>query len=447
MRKGVAGPRGGPAHPCLRAVAGSLALLLALTPVAADARIPSSYKAVRAEVVTWQQYRVQPLWIDEGRLRPEARQLVALVRSARIDGLDPKNYRVGSLQDAVEDAERGNPRDLARADLMLSQALVALSRDMRDLRSKEMNYVDRAAIPTLSSTGLLLTAAAKAPSFGDFLETMPWMHPAYARLREAALNTVEPRQAHILRVNMERARALPGALQGGRYVLVDSAAARLYMVEDGVVQGTMKVVVGRLDNQTPMMAGVLRYAILNPYWNVPPDLAATRLAPRIVSDGLSYLKKERYEVLSDWGDKPRVVDPRKIDWKAAVAGKLPDLRLRQLPGPGNSMGKMKFMFPNDLGIYLHDTDDRSLFAEPARMRSGGCIRLQNAKGLARWLFGKPLVATSTKPEQKVAVPTPVPVYVTYLTAAPEDGKIAYRDDFYGRDGYGVRGTPLQTAAR
>ena len=425
----------------------TLALALGLMPSAASARQPTSYRAMEAETRSWQRFSVQPLWIDYGQVRPEAFQLIEMVRRSQVDGLDRRNYRIGALENAVRDAARGHPAALARADLMLSRTLVALSRDMRALRSREMNYVDRGAIPSLSSTGLLLSAAARAPSLGEWIARMPWMHPAYARLRDAALAATDPRQAHILRVNMERARALPGALQGGRYVMVDSAAARLYMVEDGLVQETMKVVVGRLDNQTPMMAGVLRYTILNPYWNVPPDIAATRLAPNVVSGGLAYLKRERYEVLSDWGEQPRVIDARKIDWQAAVAGKLPDLRMRQLPGPGNSMGKMKFMFPNDLGIYLHDTDDRSLFAEPARMRSGGCIRLQNARGLARWLFGKPLVTTSTRPEQKVAVPKPVPVYVTYLTAAPEDGKIAYRDDFYGRDGYGVRGTPLQTAAR
>jgi murein L,D-transpeptidase YcbB/YkuD len=97
------------------------------------------------------------------------------------------------------------------------------------------------------------------------------------------------------------------------------------------------------------------------------------------------------------------------------------------------MGRIKFMFPNNMGIYLHDTDDKSLFAAPARMKSGGCIRLQAAGRLAKWLFGKQPTTTSKKPEQRISVPTPVPVYVTYLTAAPENGEIAFRDDFYGRD--------------
>lgn len=432
VSKCSAGPRWGPAF----AVRGGLALAvaLALSPVAAAARTSPSYVAAQSEVAAWQRGHAS-LWIDaDGRLRPEARQLIDLVRATKIDGLEPKAYQLGKLEGAVRGALAGKPRDLAKADMLLSQTLVAWARDMRSFRPGEMRFADLAAIPGIPSTGLILQAAAKAPSLAQFLDTMPWMHPAYGALRATLLTTQELRRMQLLRINMMRARALPGTLQSGRYVLVDAADARLDMVEDGVVRDSMRVVVGRTDNATPMLAGVIRYAIINPYWNVPPDLAATRLAPHIVTEGLGWLVKNRYEVLSDWTDKAKVVDPKKIDWAAVVAGRMPDLRMRQLPGADNSMGRVKFMFPNDMGIYLHDTDDKSLFAEPARQRSGGCIRLQSAPKLARWLFGKPLATASAKPEQRVAVPVPVPVYVTYLTAEPVNGTIAYREDIYGRDG-------------
>ena len=426
---------------------GAAVLALALSPVAVSARTASSYRAAQGEVAQWQQSRgAQMLWVENGQLRPEAEQLVDLVRSARLDGLDPDSYRIGNLDRAVRGAFGGNPRDLARADAMLSQTLVAYARDMRTLRSNEMKYADHAAFPTLPSTGLLLNSAAQAPSLSAWIDKMPWMNPIYGQLRDGMRGAADPREAQILRINMERARALPGALQGGRYVIVDAAAARLYMIDNGEVKDSMKVVVGRIDNATPMLAGMIRYAILNPYWNAPPDLAATRLAPHVVSEGVSYLKRARYEVLSDWGDHAKRVDPKTIDWQAVVDGKMPDIRMRQLPGPDNSMGKMKFMFPNDMGIYLHDTDDKSLFAAPARQKSGGCVRLQAAPRLGKWLYGKLLTTTSKVPEQKVALPNPTPVYITYLTAAPgADGQIEYRDDFYHRDG--VAAGPAQTAQR
>jgi murein L,D-transpeptidase YcbB/YkuD len=447
-RRHGAGARKGPAGAFRGVLLGAVAAALAFTPAASSARTAASYRAAQGEVAQWQSRDQRSIWISDGQLRPEAGQLIDLVRTARLDGLDPDAYRIRNLEGAVRAAFGGNPRDVQRADFMLSQTLVAYARDMRAFRPGIMKFADSAAIPPAPSAQLLLNSAAAAPSLSAWLDAMPWMHPVYGQLRNAMTGMLDPRQAQILWLNMDRARVLPAAIQPGRYVMVDAAAARLYMVENGVVKDSMKVVVGRTDNPTPMLAGMIRYAILNPYWNAPPDLAATRLAPHVVSEGVGYLARARYEVLSDWGDHPKRVDPKTIDWKAVVDGKMPNIRMRQLPGPDNSMGKVKFMFPNDMGIYLHDTDDKSLFSAPARQKSGGCVRLQSAPRLTKWLFGKSLVATSKTPEQKVSVPVPVPVYVTYLTAAPENGEIAFRNDIYNRDGFGaVAQQPEQTAQR
>ena len=432
-------------RPFAKALFAAVGMLLVISPAPVSARTAPSYRFAQGEVAAWQSSYNRSLWVQGGQLRPEASQLIELVRSLRLDGLDPDAYRVRNLEGAVHAAFGGNPRDVQRADFMLSQTLVALARDMRATRSNEMKFADPAAIPPAPSAQLLLNSAATSSSLGEWLDRMPWMNPAYSALRDAMPRAMDGREAQLIRLNMERTRVLPSALQPGRYVMVDAAAARLYMIENGVVKDSMRVVVGRADNPSPMLAGMLRFAVLNPYWNAPPDLAATRLAPHVVSEGVGYLTRARYEVLSDWGDHAKRVDPRSIDWQAVVDGKMPDIRMRQLPGPDNSMGRMKFMFPNDMGIYLHDTDDKSLFAAPERQKSGGCIRLQSAARLGKWLYGKPLTTTSKVPEQKVALPNPVPVYVTYLTAAPENGQIAFRDDFYNRDGLGQR--PPETAAR
>ena len=140
-----------------------------------------------------------------------------------------------------------------------------------------------------------------------------------------------------------------------------------------------------------MMAALLRYTSLRPYWNVPPDLAAERIAPNVVKHGPAYLRQKGYQLLSDWSDKARVISPAGVDWAAVAAGRK-EVRLRQLPGPANSMGDMKFMFPNAQGIYLHDTPQDELFGEAARLFSGGCVRLEAAHRLGAWLYGKPLKA-------------------------------------------------------
>jgi murein L,D-transpeptidase YcbB/YkuD len=181
------------------------------------------------------------------------------------------------------------------------------------------------------------------------------------------------------------------------------------------------------------MAALIRYTAVNPYWNLPPDLVAERIAPNVVKLGLPYLRDKGYVVLSDWTDSATRVDPATIDWKAVLAGKT-ELRMRQNPGPANAMGRMKFMFPNKAGVYLHDTPDKELLNEPARLLSAGCVRLEDAPRLARWLYGRPLVVTKgMKPEQHVDLERPVPVYLAYLTAVPSGNQAVFYDDIYGRD--------------
>jgi murein L,D-transpeptidase YcbB/YkuD len=247
----------------------------------------------------------------------------------------------------------------------------------------------------------------------------------------AALNADQRGQERLIRLNMERARGLP-ANPGRRYILVDAASARLWAYEDGRVVDTMRVIVGKPTEQTPMMAGLIRYAMVNPYWNIPPDLVRNRVAPAVLKSGISYVKSKRYEVRSDWAEDSPVVNPKDVDWAAVAAGRQ-ELPVRQLPGRDNAMGKMKFMLPNQLGIYLHDTPEKALFKEEERRFSSGCVRVEDAPRLARWLFGKPLKVPARGSERRVDLPRPVPVYITYLTAAPAEQGIAFSADAYSRD--------------
>lgn len=247
----------------------------------------------------------------------------------------------------------------------------------------------------------------------------------------AALNTMSVDRRRVLLLNIARARALPPD-RGQRHILVDAAAARLYVYEGGRVRDTMRVVVGRVTDQTPMIAGLIRYAAVNPYWNIPPDLVPSRVAEGVLRDGPGFLRQRRFELLSDWSPNARPLDPESVDWPAVLAGRQ-QLRVRQLPGPQNAMGRMKFMFPNTLGVYLHDTPERDLLRETARQFSAGCVRVEDAPRLARWMFGRPLRVPAGGREENVNLPEPVPVYITYFTAAPDGDTIAFRQDVYNRD--------------
>ena len=111
-----------------------------------------------------------------------------------------------------------------------------------------------------------------------------------------------------------------------------------------------------------------------------------------------------------------------------------EVRVRELPGPVNSMGRVKFGFPNKYDIYLHDTPVKELFAQDDRTISHGCIRLEDAERLARWMLGRDPAEDSSAPQQNVPLPTPVPIYITYLTAQARDGQLSFVDDVYERDG-------------
>ena len=157
----------------------------------------------------------------------------------------------------------------------------------------------------------------------------------------------------------------------------------------------------------------------------------------MLSKGPGYLRTGGYQVVSGWEEDAGLIDPDTIDWNAVAAGARHP-RVRQLPGTANFMGKVKFMFPNAQGIYLHDTPDKALLNLDARQLSSGCVRLEDAGRLGQWLLGKPLPARLRAPEQRIELPEVVPVYITYLTALPEHDRITFRDDVYSRDS-AVRG--------
>ena len=248
----------------------------------------------------------------------------------------------------------------------------------------------------------------------------------------ASLNRGALHYAQVLMINMERARRLPAPGELKRHIVVDAGSARIFMYEDGKLVDSMRAVVGSNATQTPMMAALIRYASVNPYWNLPPEFNVKMVAPRVLEQGLGYLTERKYEVFAGWTEEAPRLDPADVDWQAVSDGKL-SLRIRRGPGPGNSMGDIKFMMPNDLGIYLHDTHDKSAFAKDARWLSNGCVRVEDAHRLATWLFGVMPQGSDPDIEERVALAEPVAVFLTYLTAETTPDGVLFRPDPYGRD--------------
>lgn len=376
--------------------------------------------------------RFRPLWVQEGRIGPAGSMLVGFLKTAQYDGLRPSSYRVDTLIEAIRSARGGDPKAVARAELALSAAFARYVQDQRRPGTARMTYADRALKPKRLRPDMVLQAATFPKSFEDYVSDMGWMSPHYVRLRllvaRAEKQGASPETMARLHLNLDRTRLLPGPWTS--HVVVDASSGLLWYYQAGKQAGTMRVVVGAAETQTPMLAGTLQWAILNPYWNIPTYLAQQNIAPKILAGRT--LASMRIEALSDWSAAPRTLAASSIDWAAVASGKQ-EVRLRELPGGANSMGRIKFLFPNDEGIYLHDTPNRALFRKSDRHVSNGCIRLENAAELGRWLLQKPVRAASTEPEQAVPLPLRVPVYLTYITAAATEGDIAFRDDVYGRD--------------
>jgi L,D-transpeptidase YcbB len=221
-----------------------------------------------------------------------------------------------------------------------------------------------------------------------------------------------------LTINLDRWRWLPREL-GDRYVLVNVAGFRMAVMEDHRPALSMNVVVGQDAWRTPIFRDTMEFMVVNPYWNVPNSIAHDELLPRAARDP-GYFARNDYEVVYRDGEQV----------------------IRQRPGPGNALGKVKFLFPNSHDVYLHDTPADHLFSRASRAFSHGCIRLENPEELARYL----LRTSTSRPErdfdrmvasgreQWVRLDEKVPVYILYFTAwADEDGTVSFYDDIYRRD--------------
>ena len=405
-----------------------------LTSVSASPAVAATISAPSGQTLD-DFYRLRkdaPLWLSAAA-GDSAQQLISLLSTASIDGLSPDKYHVAALQSALEDARSGKRKAVEKADRALSQAFVDYVRDLRQDPGVGITYVDPSLKPAPPGALAALLGAANAPSLTEYVSAMGWMHPFYGQLRQAIAEHKysDDKQRGLLALNLQRARALPG--DKGRYVLVNAAQQRLYMYDGGKPVDSMVVVVGKPKWQTPMLTAYIRYAALNPYWYVPPDLAGEDVAQFVLKQGLKYLDDYGYEIVNDWTPNPTIIDPKTVDWQGVNDGKV-EVMIRQKPGPKNFMGRIKFMFPNQFGVYLHDNPRRELFKQSTRYFSGGCVRLEDAWRLSRWLFnGRELTWEGAGPEQPVPLASPVPVYITYLTAIPDGQSIAYYDDAYGRD--------------
>lgn len=362
-----------------------------------------------------------------------ARAFAAPDLSVFLDSLAPASPSYRALQQA-----------LVRYQAMASWPSLpdgpALKLGMRDARLPALRR-------RLRASGDLAAAADSGP-YDETLEAAVARFQARVGLpadgvvgqatREALNVPREKRIAQIV-LNLERLRWFPDDL-GPRFVRVNIAAFAMDLVEEGKTVLTMRVVAGRPYRRTPVFVSRIESVVLNPTWTVPPSIAATDILRHIRSDP-GYLTRHHFTVFSSWAADAKTLDPAAINWSKLGPGRFP-YRLRQASGPDNALGRYKFVFPNDFGVYLHDTPARELFARDQRAFSSGCVRLENARALAERLLAEDAgwspealsEAVDTGRRQSLPLARPVPIMVLYGTAwVGADGSVQFRPDIYGRD--------------
>ncbi len=238
--------------------------------------------------------------------------------------------------------------------------------------------------------------------------------------------------------NLERWRWMPRDL-GAFHVLVNVPEFELRVVDNGKVVHKTRVIVGKPTNRTPTFSDVMSHVIVNPYWNVPSSIVRNELMPELRSNPYGF-QQHGYEVFARVDGKMRQIDPRWVAWYGVDARQV---QIRQVPGDSNALGRIKFMFPNQYDVYLHDTPSKSLFKRDYRALSHGCVRVENPLDFADALL--PVAApnwNSTRlrdlygsTERRVNLDTQVPVHLAYFTEwVDPDGALRHFDDIYGYDG-------------
>jgi murein L,D-transpeptidase YcbB/YkuD len=251
-----------------------------------------------------------------------------------------------------------------------------------------------------------------------------------------ALNVPLQQRIRQILVNMERMRWVP-VDPGPEYLLVNIPEFKLHAYENGKLAWSCNVVVGKPGAGTVIFTRPMQYIVFAPYWNVPPGILANEILPAVKRNS-GYLARQNMEVV---GASGKAIPVSSIPWSRYSGGNFPYI-IRQKPGGANALGKVKFLFPNEYNIYLHDTPARYLFGETKRSFSHGCIRVGEPQHLAMWLLRndpawtkeKIEKAMNSKKEQYVPLKNKIPVFIGYFTAyVDSQGQLNFRDDVYGHD--------------
>jgi murein L,D-transpeptidase YcbB/YkuD len=393
--------------------------------------------------------RCEPLWVADGGLSTRGAAVVAEIADSDAWGLEASSFRLPTASGTFA----GD--DAADAEALISRAILKYARFARGGRAEPTSLsgnLDRAL--TLPNPQQVMRDIAAAEDAARYLRRLHPQHPEFEALRQAYVALIRapagaPAAADKLRrpasggseasmrkllVNMEAWRWMPDDL-GDFYVWVNVPEFMLRVVKDGKVIHAQWVIVGKPDKQTPIFSANLEQVIFHPTWGVPDSIKIADILPSLLRGSSRVL--ERYNLRVQRGG--RDIDAAGVDWAHVD---MRSIHIYQPPGGSNVLGTMKFRFPNKHDVYMHDTPDKYLFKDGARAFSHGCMRLSEPDRLAELVLledqGWPAsrVAAAVRggaQDNAIGLQRPIPVHVTYFTAAVQEGKLVTFPDIYGHE--------------
>ena len=324
----------------------------------------------------------------------------------------------------------------------LANGCIDIDSFQRELKAKNPNAHYEVYKEYVSSSDVL-GKLSKGASIQSILEPYVPQMPQFYPLINAYNSAISPVSKYKIKLNIERVKLL-NPNNWDTYVLINVPEYKFRLFENGQKTLEFKVIVGKPSWPTPIFSSTMKYITVHPTWNVPDNIARKEEIPKIIRDK-SYLKRHNMVVKRDYGLDSPTVDPSKINWKEYLK---PEWENRELPykiieqsGSRNALGRVKFMFPNRYSVYMHDTNNKKLFAYPQRAFSHGCVRLEKPLKLLGHIstyytkqkfeeVGEILKAKKTK---YVNLAQNIPVHIVYLTAYVENGVVNFFGDIYGYD--------------
>lgn len=419
----------------------SQAILVPPDTLYAQSQLRQLYQLSENQLI-WRQYTTDPT---------RFKNLIEIIESTVDDGLNPSEYhlnRLSEYQHQINSNHMRNLEDVSRmvdTDFLLSDAFLTLAFHLYAGRVQraEMNN-DWDCHFNEKNLTILLWEASSTDSIKEALSTLHPPYPQYQKLRtwlernRNSLNTLPNdsltrEQKNKIVLSLERWRWLPKSTDSTFLTVNIPAFLLAYHSRDSILI-SMKTIVGTLENPTPVFNCEISYIILRPRWNVPSTILEEEILPRALID-TSYLTKNHFRILKTWQDNDTsFIMPDSILWDSVTVDNFP-YRMVQTSGFWNPLGKIKFMFPNQYEVYLHDTPNHTLFDHEIRTFSHGCIRVEKAMDLAVILSQNDSLRYPHlfKENERWDLSTPVPIFINYWTAWHEDDSITFYDDVYSYD--------------